>query len=287
MALINCPECNKEISDTVKVCPGCGYKLKKKRVKKESKIFKTKKNQKTFLIALIAVVVGLIGAGGFLGYKYYIVPLNHYKSAEALVSKNKFDDAIGEFEKLDGFKDSENKVLETHYKKAENLLESKGYMEAVEEFKAAGDYGDAVDRINEAKYIWAGDSDVDQAIELYEELGDYKDSKDKLASAKKKKEVANALERIEMAYKECDSSRTKLSSDKKSITVDSSSQYDYISEMDIIMIISKLELPDSLFDEMCATNALMGRQTEEYGYYEVSWSFHPDNGLDAIFKYKE
>ena len=30
MALINCPECNKEISDAVKNCPHCGYPLRKK-----------------------------------------------------------------------------------------------------------------------------------------------------------------------------------------------------------------------------------------------------------------
>lgn len=30
MALIKCPECEKEISDTVKNCPNCGYKFKKK-----------------------------------------------------------------------------------------------------------------------------------------------------------------------------------------------------------------------------------------------------------------
>ena len=31
MALINCPECGKEISDQVKNCPNCGYPLKKKK----------------------------------------------------------------------------------------------------------------------------------------------------------------------------------------------------------------------------------------------------------------
>ena len=51
------------------------------------------------------------------------------------------------------------------------------------------------------------------------------------------------------------------------------------------MIIKTLGLPDSLYDEMCETNALMGRQTESYEYYDVSWSYHPDNGLDVIFKY--
>ena len=29
MALINCPECNKEVSDKAEICPHCGYKLLK------------------------------------------------------------------------------------------------------------------------------------------------------------------------------------------------------------------------------------------------------------------
>lgn len=29
MAIINCPECKKEISDSVKSCPHCGYKFNK------------------------------------------------------------------------------------------------------------------------------------------------------------------------------------------------------------------------------------------------------------------
>ena len=28
MAIIKCPECNKEISDTAKTCIHCGYKIK-------------------------------------------------------------------------------------------------------------------------------------------------------------------------------------------------------------------------------------------------------------------
>ena len=29
MALINCPECNKSVSDTAKECPNCGFDIKK------------------------------------------------------------------------------------------------------------------------------------------------------------------------------------------------------------------------------------------------------------------
>ena len=53
MALIKCPECGKQISDTVRVCPKCGYKRKR-----ESKI-----NKKKLIIIcsvlLLVLVVGL------------------------------------------------------------------------------------------------------------------------------------------------------------------------------------------------------------------------------------
>lgn len=33
MALINCPECGKEISDQAETCPNCGIALKRKRIR--------------------------------------------------------------------------------------------------------------------------------------------------------------------------------------------------------------------------------------------------------------
>jgi len=48
MALINCPECNKEISDKAVSCVGCGYPIeiqKNDKIKEESKSFLTNENQ--------------------------------------------------------------------------------------------------------------------------------------------------------------------------------------------------------------------------------------------------
>ena len=47
MALVICPECNKEISDSVKKCPHCGYKLKKEKKEKAPKILTTPKRKKS------------------------------------------------------------------------------------------------------------------------------------------------------------------------------------------------------------------------------------------------
>lgn len=53
MALIKCPECNKEISDQAKFCPSCGYGLNSMSVEE-------KKNIKQIVGAIIGVVVAII-----------------------------------------------------------------------------------------------------------------------------------------------------------------------------------------------------------------------------------
>ena len=51
MALIKCPECNHEMSDTAKTCPNCGYRLSKKR------LVQGKGKAIGILIAIVSVLV--------------------------------------------------------------------------------------------------------------------------------------------------------------------------------------------------------------------------------------
>lgn len=48
----------------------------------------------------------------------------------------------------------------------------------------------------------------------------------------------------------------------------------------------KLGFPDSLYQKMVSTTALMGRQTEENKKFVVSWSYHPDKGLEVMYEKK-
>lgn len=57
MALIKCPECNKEISDTVESCIHCGYKITKLEVYNKSKEEKIETKGKGCLILIIVTII--------------------------------------------------------------------------------------------------------------------------------------------------------------------------------------------------------------------------------------
>lgn len=77
MALIKCPECGKEISDSISTCPNCGYVLKKK-------------NKKAVLIIIVLVIA--IAAGCF-SYFYYFKPNSIMDQAKNLIERGKYSEA--------------------------------------------------------------------------------------------------------------------------------------------------------------------------------------------------
>ena len=49
---------------------------------------------------------------------------------------------------------------------------------------------------------------------------------------------------------------------------------------------SALDLPATLVEKMTGTRALDGRQTATYGDITVSWTYHPDCGLEILYERK-
>ncbi len=49
-------------------------------------------------------------------------------------------------------------------------------------------------------------------------------------------------------------------------------------------VLSDLGFSSSVSEEMNETTALMGKQSASTKGYEVTWSYHPDRGLEAMFK---
>lgn len=48
----------------------------------------------------------------------------------------------------------------------------------------------------------------------------------------------------------------------------------------------RLGFTDAVYSKMMDTTALMGAQTEENDKYRVSWTYHPDNGLEVMYERK-
>lgn len=65
MALINCPECNREISDNAKSCPHCGYSIKKEQTKTELGNVET--NAAMGVLYIFLGIVSIIGGLFLLG----------------------------------------------------------------------------------------------------------------------------------------------------------------------------------------------------------------------------
>lgn len=89
-------------------------------------------------------------------------------------------------------------------------------------------------------------------------------------------------------YNLLDSSYASLGADGSYLLIDTNpNDYDDYSDDEAIQglyyTLIALDLPDSLLQKMAATRALDGRQSEDYDDLEVSWSYHPDKGLEVLF----
>ena len=128
-----------------------------------------------------------------------------YNEALALMSAQKYDEAIEIFAKLSGYKDSvakitecENAIIESKYNQALALMSAQKYDDAIKIFTELGGYKNSADKINEcnnaiasikeSKYNEASslitEGKYKDALALLDEVGDYKDAKKLRAKCK-------------------------------------------------------------------------------------------------------
>ncbi len=154
-------------------------------------------------VKYVTVAVGVMGAVAtiILTISLWIVPNNKYQYAMTLYKAERYSESIAEFEKVKGFRKSEEMVVlaqeaivDTVYKEAQDLLIKEQYEEAIIIFSEIGDYKDskkmialAQEKICDKKYWEAkallDNQRYDEAILAFQEISNYKDSKDMILLA--------------------------------------------------------------------------------------------------------
>lgn len=51
---------------------------------------------------------------------------------------------------------------------------------------------------------------------------------------------------------------------------------------DLVCVFTALDMPSAVVSHMDQTTSMDGRQSESWGDLTVSWSYHPDRGLDGV-----
>ena len=120
MALIKCPECGKEISDTIVACPNCGYSFKKKN--------------KWLLPVIIVLIVALIG--GALSYFLYFKPNSVLDQAENLIAREKYSEADVLLASIPSSPRKEKILAQICIAEAKEAIASGNYALAEEKMKA-------------------------------------------------------------------------------------------------------------------------------------------------------
>ena len=94
---------------------------------------------------------------------------------------------------------------------------------------------------------------------------------------------------FQKAYESCGTpAGVSVSDEGKTIAVDTMGDEEYsgASYGDLVCIINAVGTPSYVNSNIMSVRALDGRQSDEFDGIEVSYSFHPDNGMDIVFHKK-
>lgn len=118
-----------------------------------------KRARRNKIVAAIVISVVLIAIACIVVLNNVIIPNSKYNNAIALMDAGKYQEAISAFEVLNGYKDSNDKILacntailDVKYNEAVALLEAEKYTEAISAFVDLGEHKDATLMVNETRY---------------------------------------------------------------------------------------------------------------------------------------
>lgn len=269
-----CPNCGALLEEDELFCHACGKNINMQTQPKKKKI-----NLKILIPVVVAVVIIAVVGIVFGAYSKQKTMVN---AVVAAISAGELDE--GE-ELYDGLSSSGKKMGRS------TLILALS------------------DVVEKDIYVFDGNAEYSEGSALISRYKKYKELCEKIAITDE--DVPEMLESIDnvLAYEnyieyfvKANSEINKptylnLSDDMKSLKLDTN-PYDIDSDllsyttlletMSIYKDVNKiLGLPDSLADRMDSTTALDGYLSETYGNIRVSWKYHPDHGLEAVYELVE
>lgn len=251
---------------------------------------KKKKSKKALIIILssvaAAVVIAIIA----------VICILNYRSPEVVKVDNQIleigtvtldsGSKISEVEStVKGLKKEDQKKLENLSK----LKDARKTFNSLYNHKEAEGVIELIDRIDLSK------KGCGKAIEVARDAYYHsnEDTRKLVTNYNKLEDAEEEYNAVDLAYvydKYCNSSWAELSSDESLLELDTNpfdiddgSIYDASRLLLIKTINKELNLPESLNKKMENTRALDGRQTDIYGVLEISWTYHPDQGLEVVY----
>lgn len=100
---------------------------------------------------------------------------------------------------------------------------------------------------------------------------------------------AGQYDLFQKAYDSCGTpSGVSVSDEGTTISVDTMGEEDYSGATygDLVCIIGAVGTPSYINDGIMSVRAMDGRQTQEFDGIVVSYSYHPNSGMDIVFHKK-
>ncbi|MBE6612386.1 MAG: zinc-ribbon domain-containing protein [Ruminococcaceae bacterium] len=179
-----CPKCGRVLDAEDMFCPGCGENLAAPVPVKldipanasieefNRRITAGKKKKKRFLFIWLPIILVVLIGAGVLSWFLYFEPNSRYTEALALYDDGKYEEAIGMFTELDGFKDSEEQITrcetaikQEKYDKAIALYEQdKNYGAAITALEALDGFSDSAAKIEEIREAYLSFAQIAYAL---------------------------------------------------------------------------------------------------------------------------
>ena len=134
------------------------------QAEKEEQI-KKKRIRNVIIAGSVLVVSGIL-------YTSFVQPYITYQHGKKLLSEKKYDDAIAEFAKVDGYKDSKSMIDDSYYQKGASLLEEKKFDEAEEIFESLNNYKMMQETKRQKGIYLLDQKEYDAAKEIFKDLDD-------------------------------------------------------------------------------------------------------------------